>query len=245
MNIEVSKIFSKVILSDKKVRIKLLGDSITHGVGGTGYKQSGEKIVTNFARNPDGYCWAKQFKEHMEAQYNCEVVNNGCSGTNIQFIIEKFDFLVDPEDDIILCTIGTNNRHQYFQSGEKKSKQEYMEAFYNNIKALYEKFKIAGKDVIFCANIPASANNEKDGENYWRIFHMCDVSDLYLKASIECGFPFISMYNAFLNYCEMKNIPLDSLLKDGLHPNDEGYDVMFKLIMDEIGLARKIPGAEF
>ena len=245
MNIEAAKIFSKVILSDKKIRIKLLGDSITHGVGGTGFKQSGEKIVTGYARNPDGYCWAKQFKEHMESQYNCEVVNNACTGTNIQFIIEKFDFLVDPEDDIILCTIGTNNRHQYFQSGEKKSKQEYMTAFYNNIKVLYEKFKAAGKEVIFVANIPAAAGNERDGENYWRIFHMCDVSDLYLKASFECGFPFISLYRAFLNYCDMKNIAVGSLLKDTLHPTDEGYDVMFKLIMDELGLARKVPGAEF
>ena len=74
---------------------------------------------------------------------------------------------------------------------------------------------------------------------------MCDVNDLYLKASFEYGFPFISMYNAFMNYCEMKNITVDSLLKDGLHPNDEGYDVMFKLIMDEIGIARKVQGAEF
>ena len=245
MNIEAAKIFSKVILSDKKIRIKLLGDSITHGVGGTGFKQSGEKIVTGYARNPDGYCWAKQFKEHMESQYNCEVVNNACTGTNIQFIIEKFDFLVDPEDDIILCTIGTNNRHQYFQSGEKKSKQEYMTAFYNNIKVLYEKFKAAGKEVIFVANIPAAAGNERDGENYWRLFHMCDVSDRYLKASFECGVPFISLYRAFLNYCDMKNIAVGSLLKDTLHPTDEGYDVMFKLIMDELGLARKVPGAEF
>ena len=53
------------------------------------------------------------------------------------------------------------------------------------------------------------------------------------------------MYNAFMNYCEMKNITVDSLLKDGLHPNDEGYDVMFKLIMDEIGIARKVQGAGF
>ena len=232
MNIEVAKIFSKVILSDKKVRIKLLGDSITHGVGGTDFKQSGEPIVTGYARNPDGYCWAKQFKEHMESQFNCEVVNNACTGTNIQFIIDKFDLLVDDEDDIILCTIGTNNRHQYFQSGEKKSKQEYMSAFYNNIKALYEKFKSAGKDVIFVANIPASAKNEKDGENYWRIFHMCDVNDLYLKASVECGFPFISMYNAFLDYCETKNITVDSLLKDGLHPNDTGYARIAKKLAD-------------
>ena len=48
------------------LRIKLLGDSITHGVGGTGFCQDGEPIVQNFARNPNGFCWAKLLKEYLE-----------------------------------------------------------------------------------------------------------------------------------------------------------------------------------
>lgn len=240
MNTAVAKVISKVILSEKKVRIKLLGDSITHGVGGSGFAQNGDPIVAGFARNPDGFCWAKLFKDYMESHYNCEVVNNACTGRDIQFIRSRFDQLVDDNDDIVICTIGTNNRQQYFFSGERIPKNEYMKRFYDQIIALNGQFEEALKDVIFVANIPASISNEKDGSDYWRIFNMNDVNDLYLKASIECGFPFISMYNAFLNYCETKNIPLDSLLKDGLHPNDEGYRVMFKLIMDELGLARAV-----
>ncbi|MBR2431287.1 MAG: SGNH/GDSL hydrolase family protein [Clostridia bacterium] len=237
---EAAKVFSKVVLSDKKVKIKLLGDSITHGVGGTGFAQSGEPIVAGFARNPDGFCWAKLFKDYMEKQYNCEVVNNACTGRDIQFISHYFDQLVDKDDDIVICTIGTNNRQQYFRTGERIPKTEYMKRFYSEIIKLHGKFREAGVEVIFVANIPASVNNEKDGADYWRVFHMNDVSDMYLKASFECGFPFISMYNAFLNYCEIKNIDLNTLLKDGLHPNDEGYKVMFKLLMDELGLARSV-----
>ena len=237
---EAAKVFSKVVLSDKKVKIKLLGDSITHGVGGTGFAQSGEPIVAGFARNPDGFCWAKLFKDYMEKQYNCEVVNNACTGRDIQFISHYFDQLVDKDDDIVICTIGTNNRQQYFRTGERIPKNEYMKRFYSEIIKLHGKFREAGVEVIFVANIPASVNNEKDGVDYWRVFHMNDVSDMYLKASFECGFPFISMYNAFLNYCEIKNIDLNTLLKDGLHPNDEGYKVMFKLLMDELGLARSV-----
>ena len=98
MNTEVAKIFNRVVLSEKKLRIKLLGDSITHGVGGTGFNQNGVRINETFARNPDGFCWAKLLKEHMESQYNCEVVNNGCTGTSIEYVIAHFDELVDPED---------------------------------------------------------------------------------------------------------------------------------------------------
>ena len=236
MNIPVMKLMSKVILAEKTVNIKLLGDSITHGVGGTGFTQNGEHLIACYSRNPDGYCWAKQFKEYMEEHFNCIVTNNGCSGTRIQFIINNFDTLVDEKDDIIICAIGTNNRHLSFDEGPKQTRVELMQDTYNYILQLYGMFKAAGKDVIFVANIPASAENEKDGEDYWRILHMNDINDLYMKASAECGFPFISMYNLFLEYCDTKNIKFESLLTDGLHPNDAGYDVMYKLMMKELGI---------
>ena len=240
MNLQASKLISRVILSDHTVRIKLLGDSITHGVGGTGFAQDGGLIAEGFHRNSNGYCWAKQFKEHMESQYNCTVENNACTGTAIEFVLKHFDTLVNDQDDIVLCTIGTNNRHQYYSDGPIHTKQEHMKLFYQNILALHDKFLARGKDVIFIANIPASSKDEMDGQDYTRIFHMCDVNDLYRKASFERGFPFISLYSLFYEYCEVKGIALDSLLQDGLHPNDRGYDVIFQLLMNELGLGRKI-----
>lgn len=240
MNADVKKIISKLVLAEKTVNIKLLGDSITHGVGGTGFEQNGEPIVKGYARNKDGYCWAKLFKEYMQEQFNCVVTNNACSGTGIESTINNFEQLVDKDDDIVICTIGTNNRHQYVDGSPRKTKQEHMQNFYNNIIKLHNKFKEAKKDVIFVANIPASAENEKDSEDYWRIFHMNDVNDLYMKASVECGFPLISMYSAFYEYCETKGISVDSLLVDGLHPNDKGYEVIFKLMLKELGIGRSV-----
>ena len=87
------------------------------------------------------------------------------------------------------------------------------------------------------ANIPACAKNEQDGADYWRILHMSDIQDLYTKASLTHGFPLIRMYEKFKNYCELKSIPLEDLLGDGLHPNDRGYDVMFSLLLEELGIA--------
>lgn len=234
----IKKIFSCLVLSPRRINIKLLGDSITHGVGGSGFEQSGEPITAGFRRNPDGYCWAKRFKEHMESFYNCQVTNNACTGTAIEFVLEHFDELVSPEDDIIMCAIGTNNRHQYFIDAPMHTPEEHMKAFYRNILLLADRFESTGKKYILISNIPASAENEADTAEYARLFHMGDVRDLYVKAASVRGFPLFSMYDAFFDYCDEKGIDYETLLADGLHPNNEGFDVMFELTMKALGLRR-------
>ncbi|MBQ9115928.1 MAG: SGNH/GDSL hydrolase family protein [Clostridia bacterium] len=231
MNFHSTSVLKEIISHKENARVKLLGDSITHGVGGSGFAQNGEPIVTGFARSPHSYCWANLLRDHLKEKYGCEVINNACTGRDIEFIIANFDKLVDAADDIVICTIGTNNRHQYFRTGERIERDVYLNAFRANIVKLYGMFKEAGKQVIFMANIPASEQNERDGEDYWRIFHMNDVNDAYKSASTECGFSLISLYELFVGYCRENGIHLDCLRRDGLHPNDEGYKVMFELLL--------------
>lgn len=222
--------------TERPFKIKLLGDSITHGVSGTGFCQNGKHIVADFSRNPDGFCWAKLFKEYMEENYNCTVENNACTGTNIEFVIRNFDTLVDDDDDFVICTIGTNNRHQYKNTGERKERSELAGAFYDNILKLNEMFLSKSKKVVLIANIPATSQNEQDGEDFWRILHMDDINALYKKAQEKAGFYFISMYDVFSAYLKENGVALCDLLKDGLHPNDEGYKVMFGLIKNALGV---------
>ena len=105
------------------------------------------------------------------------------------------------------------------------------EDFSRNIEVLYNKFKSVGVPVIFVANIPASASNERDGENYWRILHMRDIRDLYARAADKFGFPLIDLYTMWNDYCAENGIDTDSLLADGLHPNDAGEDVIYSLMV--------------
>lgn len=221
----------------RTTHIKLLGDSITHGVGGTNFSQNGYSFINDFARNPNGYCWANLFKKHLENNYDCTVTNNACSGTNIQFIIENFDRLVDTNDDLIICTIGTNNRHRFFKDGDKPTKEELGNIFYKNLLKLHNMFKEANKKVIFIANIPASLQNEQDGKDYWRVLHMDDINKIHKIASKDSDFPLISMYDLFNQYCKENNLIIDSLLADSLHPNDQGYDIIYTLLLKAFNLS--------
>ena len=220
----------------QKLQIKLLGDSITHGVGGSGFEQNGEPIIAGFARNPNGFCWAKLLKEYLQENYSCTVLNNACTGTNIEFILHHFDALVDENDDFVICMIGTNNRHQYFHEGEKKSRETIGAAFYQNVLKLNDAFGKRNKKVIFMANIPASSANEQNGADFWRILHMEDINAIYKQAQEKTGFALISFYDLFTDYLTKNEVQLNDLLCDGLHPNDEGYKIMFALLKEELGV---------
>ncbi len=243
MNKEAAKIFSRVILADKPVRIKLLGDSITHGHSGTGFCTDGDQIIPGVHRNPNGYCWANLLRDYLQSRYNCQVINNGICGINTQFIIDRFDELVDPEDDIILCMIGTNDRRQYEAGGPKRPRDVRRQEIYANYLALEKKLREAGKPTVFMVSIPAEGIFEveesimEDGGKYWQVVHMDDIHDLYVKASVERNFPLIDLFNLVRQYCWENNVALSELVKDGCHPNDRGYELMFRLILDELGFA--------
>ena len=89
------------------------------------------------------------------------------------------------------------------------------------------------KKVIFVANIPATPGNEEDAEGeFWYILHLDDINEIHKRAQATAGFTLISLYDKFSNYVAQNNIPLRSLLSDGLHPNDEGYKVIFEILKD-------------
>lgn len=232
MQRSAADVFEQVLREKKNPKIKLLGDSITHGVGGSGWEQSGAVIVEGWSESPNGYCWANLFRDYMKEKYGATVVNYGCTGTRIEFVMEHFSTLVESDDDLIVCTIGTNNRHQKFVDGEKLGREDFLNRLYERMKAMFEMFQACGIPTVFVANIPASEENEQDGDYYWRILRMSDINDSYKRLAREQGAVVLSLYDLFSAYCSEQNCRVDDLLCDGLHPNDKGYRVMFDLLVE-------------
>ena len=67
-------------------------------------------------------------------------------------------------------------------------------------------------------------------------FRMDDVDRVIAKVSARYGLPYISNYDAFLRYSKEANVTIDSLLSDGLHPNDLGYKVLYQNICRHVGI---------
>ena len=233
------KDFSKLIFEG--CNVKIIGDSITAGQGGSNFNAnfntSGGELITSkiwsqsWYTNDTGTCWANSLKAYLTQKFNCTVKNYGCPGIGVDQMITAIDDLVKDEDDLVICMIGTNNRHN-MQLTELYSK---LEQIYNIITIQ------KNKKIIMMSCMPASVLNETSNN---RIFHADDIDNMYFKLSCEKNFEYISIYKEVLRYCNLKGINVDTLLNDdGLHPNDNGYNVMFNIICNKLGFGQKRDGA--
>lgn len=224
-------------MSGDPLTIKLLGDSITAGYGGTNFDDSessgGTFLFRGHYQNLDGECWANSLKSYVESKFpNVTVKNYGVTGAKSADLNTFFEItpLVDNNDDVVIVMIGTNDR------GDSNAKQ----TLYNNLVTLYGKIKAMNKKMIIMANIPASVSNETTHDLN---MHMEDVDMVVNTFAINNNVPYISVYKLFIEYCKYAGVTIDSLLGDGLHPNDAGYEVMFNLISNELGFSTERPDA--
>ena len=230
--LSIGKIISE---SERKLKIKLIGDSITHGQGGTGFSCDGEQFFLTVRRNPNGYCWANLFKEHLEKKYSCEVINNGICGNCAAHFLINFNAQVDADDDVVFCMLGTNDRSQRRDAKELHASEEHLNIYSNNVDKICEFFHNKGIDnVVLMSCIPAIEDCETPDSI--RHFKACDIDTVVRDAAEKYGFPFISMYTLVCDWCEKNKAEWSSFLVDRVHPNDAGYKVMFDLIIKELGL---------
>lgn len=201
------------IISGKIGSIVLLGDSITDGVGGSGYNGSNDRGPST---NTDGYCWANAFKKFLAERYGTAVTNMGMCGTQLAQQLAAALPSVTKQDFVIWLT-GTNDRDQH---------TAYRSELRASISALRE--KCAG--VLVISSIPAAKADEKNHSATMQYM------DEIITAAAAGYVPYFSMYQAFCRYCEQHEIPLSGCFADSINPNDLGHSIMFKLLCQALGL---------
>lgn len=213
--------------------IVLVGDSITHGQGGTGWDQNGDTIIDDFKRSPNSYCWAKLFKEYIESNYNAVVTNNGCTGTNTTFLANNLETLIPVETDIVIISYGTNNRGL----GVTDNYDNVYTTMINDFNTIINYCKMNNIKYIIVSPIPSSVDDETRivGEER-RFVHMFHINNIISAISSINNFEYVNMYNLITYYCKTRGINWEDHLKDGLHPNDEGYLIMFEQLLNGLGL---------
>ena len=216
--------------TNKKLKIKLIGDSITAGQGGTGYDPSGDIILTTdgktYNRNENGYCWGNNIKKYYEKKFNgCKVINNGIAGVTSGFISKNIANLVDYNDDIVICKMGMNNRLS----------ADWFNSLYDDIDIVKKYCDERGIKFILMTPIPASIKNE----NQYGI-HAEDICHTMQQYCYNNNIVLIDLFSRFNEYCLNSGTEIENLLIDGLHPNDNGYKIMTRIVSQYIGVALPI-----
>lgn len=219
-------------------KIVLGGDSITHGVGGTGFSQNGETIIGNFKRNPDGYCWANLFKSYIEANYNATVLNNGVTGTQSYWWDFYKGTLIPEDTDLFILTIGTNNRIK-IEGRTGTTHDEQLANYYTQMKSIIDYCASINVPVLLCSSIPATAAHEDQTSGGEPMYpsHVFEYNGVLQRLASEYNMAYFNLYDAFYYYVRDNNLDISTMLPDGLHPNDETYRLMFYLYLKGFNLA--------
>lgn len=170
----------------------------------------------------------------MKMQKVVQAKNWGVSGWRTENIIENIDNLMEGDETIVLCLIGSNDRSAH-------NGATFESELAQNMRYIYMQLCDKGAKPVILSSAPASIENETTFAD--RIMHKEDVDTAARMAAATFGYEHISVYNHVLDYCLYTGTEVDDLLADGVHPNDAGYDVAFNYILKKIGLGRKRPGA--
>ncbi|PFJ07569.1 hypothetical protein COI88_01955 [Bacillus cereus] len=154
------------------------------------------------------------------------VKNWGISGRQSRHLTYDGTKWVEADDDFILLQLGTNDR----QRDPYGYTHEHQRNFINYVRG-------QGKKIIMMASIPASTASETSYPYAW---NMEDINNKLVALAHEMQVPFINNYHFLVDYLTYAGKDINTVLADGLHPNDAGYDLMFKNIMKHLGFGYKV-----
>ena len=213
--------------------IVFLGDSIVEGYGSSDYNGGGsgtsghliDNTVKIWYRNTGEKCWANQMIAYLTENYSgVTACNNGIGGFTTQNIYDNLETLTLDDNgnraDVVVLSIGTNNRNDSNK--------------YNTV-VLPLRRTIAwlltrGIQPIVLTNIPLydgtsviHANNESNARMVQAAIQAaCDA------VGVHC-YDLLSDYEYYL-WEQNLEVSTKTVMNDILHPNDLGYEIMFRLI---------------
>lgn len=234
-------LFLKMLQNGAVTKIKLIGDSITEGVGVTGHVSPPPNTQPKIFDNGSGTVfyealynensWANFFRNYISQNYpTISFVNAGISGKSAKWGNANKQYWVGSEN-VVFVMLGTNDRWDGTNlSGYKSDLQSFLS---------YVKSK---SNFMVVMTAPPTLNDYTDATestlNPEYHFGMKEVDRIITEVCTESGYYHISMYRKFLEYASTGKNPLENILETngGSHPNTSGHLVFWKLLQQEIGV---------
>ncbi|MBT3985019.1 hypothetical protein HOD38_03770 [archaeon] len=196
-------------------KLLVFGASITWGAFDLEYGGWVERLKTHFLRN---------YKEKGIGVYNFAVSDNNTRGI-LEFLEHDIKKItrIESEELNLIFSLGSNDSRHNKENQIKVPIDEYEK----NIKEIIKIGKNNSKRIIVIgpAKINESLTNPwEDSGEYWKNENIEKYNQIVEKVCKEEQIEFISLIN------EIK----ESELHDGLHPNTQGHEKIFKKVKNSL-----------
>lgn len=227
----ISEVVRKIF--DGNAHIKIIGDSTTAGQGGTGYTNEedvGELIYSDtgygtYYTNPNGHCWANSLRDYLTDKFNATVKVFGCSGVRMYRMKTFIQNLISEDDEIVILMGGLNDRND-------NSAHETPQILFDSLKTIIDYCISQNKLVLFMSPIPTL-----DADTGTKNFTVEDISHVYKRLAYHYGIEYVPLFEKLNSFVTTSKSDWSNYLNtDKLHPNDNGYDVIYHTIMECLGI---------
>nr|WP_242832518.1 SGNH/GDSL hydrolase family protein [Desulfosporosinus orientis] len=165
--------------------------------------------VSQGASDPFIKGWDVNLKEALFKKYSNDILwdNKASSGTLVDYCLTRAPEIEDTTDLVLIC-VGRNDRNYYTPS-------EFSRKYAKLIRLIKRK---APKADIYCIVEPPMVSSDES--------KFYGIRKSIRNVSSDADVNYLNVWSVF----PRDQDELDSLLMDGLHPNDEGYKLMSNYI---------------
>jgi lysophospholipase L1-like esterase len=208
------------------MRALVFGDSITQG-----YWDSEGGWVARLRKHYD--------KQQLDAGLNDEetiIFNLGISGDVAEGVVKRLNAEVQarkwrwPDEEFILIfAIGINDSVVNTKNPEQATSERYR----RELRAVTDEAKLFTDKVIFVGLTPCQeeiANTRPDKQKTLTNSRITEFDGVLKQLCDEKGLPYVPLFDALNSKIEAG----EKVLADGLHPNDEGHELIFQLVRPEL-----------
>lgn len=220
---------TRKIRNKETIDVFLCGDSITAGVGSSGYNTDGGTLILTDTSNHNYYeansvsnSWANLFRRFVVSlNQNNTFFNGGIGGKYVSFFMTNKEKYITNNKDIIVCMLGTNDR------GDFANANEFKVAYTDYLKFLNSKCNF----LIIMSPTPLNADYDKE-----KNFTQYEGVQVVREICKEQGYFFIDNYTNVYEKAYLKNLREIDIMSDSAHPNDKGYALIWENIKSSLGL---------
>ncbi|MCY8282765.1 GDSL-type esterase/lipase family protein [Bacillus inaquosorum] len=216
-------------LNNENTSITIVGDSIAAGYKTANYAVDGKTIFTD----TDGTSynqpnlinggWASEFNTYLKENYpNATIDNFSISGKSAKWFNQKKELIFKKSSyDVIILSVGSNDIWDCKTPDELKS----------NLIELSTYLKSKSSYLLLLCEPPRTLSAES--QTYVN-FSLSDVNEVYKEVSSDLQLDLVDYYSFLKGYVQFKQLDLDSMFYDGVHPNGSTHFILWNYLASQL-----------